>query len=152
MSLEPNTPPPPRLGDILVRAKKIAPHQLGVALSVQQKMRQPLGRILVEVRAISRFTLWWALAKQTFLKLQQGQLSGPRKIKLYGADLMAKGRELLDRHLKQTEATDEASEAVVKVRETVRLRAERARLKPREVARIIEKDRDLKQRLLSGNF
>jgi len=146
MNIKPE--PSTRLGDLLVRAKKLRPHQLGVALAVQRQARVPLGKILVETKVLSKLDLQLALLRQWVMRRFQPT---QRKIGLYGSDLMAWGRQLLDRHLKEAQ-TPESHAVNQEVAETLRLRAELAKLSPEETARIIEKDRDLKERILSGNF
>jgi len=146
MNIKPETST--RLGDLLVSSHKLRPHQLGVALAVQRQARVPLGQILVETSVLSSFDLRIALLRQWVLRRFQ---PSRRKVSLYGSDLMAWGRQLLDRHLKDAQTTQNPA-VNIEIAETLRLRAELAKLHPEETARIIEKDHDLKERILSGNF
>lgn len=58
-----------RLGDILVRAQRLRPHQLGVALEVQRRAHLPLGRVLVGINLISPMQLRAALLKQKLVRV-----------------------------------------------------------------------------------
>jgi hypothetical protein len=53
-----------RLGDLLVRAKRITPEQLQTALVRQQQTRQPLGRTLMELGYVTEVTMREALCAQ----------------------------------------------------------------------------------------
>ncbi len=138
---------PVRLGDILIRKKQLAPHQLGVALEVQRRARLPLGRILVGTRIISRPQLVAALLHQKVIRLLGKSLRRPG---LYGLDLPLHGQDMLEAHLKKSPApqiknTREDSEVLKIRRELASLPVDRA-------ARIIENDAALSNRLLNGNF
>ncbi len=137
---------PARLGDILIRKKHLAPHQLGIALAVQRRSRLPLGQILLQTRIISRSQLLLALAQQRLNRLFGGD---QQKSKLYGHELVSWGRALLERHVK-TNITPEDRAGMSQ--EALRLRSELAKLPPQRVARIVENDEVLKERILSGNF
>lgn len=137
---------PARLGDILIRRKHLAPHQLGIALAVQRRSRLPIGQILLQTRIISRPQLLLALAQQ---KLGRLLGTGQQKTTLYGHELVSWGRALLERHVRSTlTPADRAS----LTQETLRLRSELAKLPPQRAGRIVEKDEVLKERILSGNF
>lgn len=136
-----------RLGDILISRKHIAPHQLGVALSVQRRARLPLGQILLKANIINRAQLISALARQKLARLLSRQ---PKSIGLYGIELVAWGRAMLDRHL-QASGTASAA-ASPELTSTLRLRSELAHLPPKRAGRIVEQDNVLEERLLSGNF
>lgn len=139
---------PVRLGDILIRRKLLAPHQLGVALAVQRKLRLPLGQILLHTKVISRAQLTMALFQQKLshrLGLELGRLKGRH----YGHEFVTLGRSLLEKHVKQagTSGADSGSPEA-----TSRLRRELARLHPQRAGRIVEDDAELKERVLTGNF
>jgi hypothetical protein len=53
-----------RLGDLLVRAKRITPEQLQTALARQQQVRQPLGRTLMALGYVTEITMREALCAQ----------------------------------------------------------------------------------------
>jgi hypothetical protein len=53
-----------RLGDLLVRARRITPEQLQTALVRQQQTRQPLGRTLMELGYVTEVTMREALCAQ----------------------------------------------------------------------------------------
>lgn len=53
-----------RLGDLLVRAKRITPEQLQTALARQQQVRLPLGRTLMELGYVTEVTMREALCAQ----------------------------------------------------------------------------------------
>jgi len=53
-----------RLGDLLVRAKRITPEQLQTALARQQQIRQPLGRTLMALGYVTEITMREALCAQ----------------------------------------------------------------------------------------
>ena len=53
-----------RLGDLLVRAKRITPEQLQTALVRQQEIRQPLGRTLMALGYVTEVTMREALCAQ----------------------------------------------------------------------------------------
>jgi type IV pilus assembly protein PilB len=53
-----------RLGDLLIRAKRITPEQLQTALIRQQQIRQPLGRTLMELGYVTEVTMREALCAQ----------------------------------------------------------------------------------------
>ena len=53
-----------RLGDLLVRAKRITPEQLQTALARQQQTRQPLGRTLMALGYVTEETMREALCTQ----------------------------------------------------------------------------------------
>ncbi len=53
-----------RLGDLLVRAKRITPEQLQTALARQQQIRQPLGRTLMALGYLTEVTMREALCAQ----------------------------------------------------------------------------------------
>jgi type IV pilus assembly protein PilB len=53
-----------RLGDLLVRAKRITPEQLQTALARQQLVRQPLGRTLMALGYVTEVTMREALCAQ----------------------------------------------------------------------------------------
>jgi type IV pilus assembly protein PilB len=53
-----------RLGDLLVRAKRITPEQLQTALARQQQIRQPLGRTLMALGYVTEVTMREALCAQ----------------------------------------------------------------------------------------
>jgi len=137
---------PDRLGDVLIRQKCLAPHQIGVALEVQRRTRLPLGRILLETKIISRPRLWLALLQQ---KLSR-QLPLRRKDNaLYGFDLVRWAQARLENHMKAApDATSQPSQTA----EIIRLRSELAGLQPSIAGRIVEKDDVLKDRLITGNF
>ena len=141
-----STKKPLRLGDILIRQKKIAPHQLGVALSVQQKAHLPIGEILVETAVISRFQLLRALVVQKIAHLFSGRTT--KQVTLYGIELASLGHDLLQRHLKR--AAEKPENMSPEQQQALKLRAERAHLTC--TARIVEDDDALKKRLMTGNF
>lgn len=143
---------PTRLGDILIRMKRLKPHQLGVALAVQRKFRLPLGQVLVGINLITPRQLRMALLRQ---KLTRGLLrlrGAPQKVLRYGADFAAYGRDLLEKHLARTTPAASAPAPETAEEKATRLRAELAGLPPGRVARIVEKDDDLKERIITGNF
>lgn len=139
---------PTRLGDILIRKKQIAPHQLGVALAVQRKSRLPLGQILLQTAIISRAQLAIALLQQ---KLARAIGARPRKAAYYGQELVNWGRNLLESHVKENVSPAEKPAASHEDM-TLRLRSELAGLPGNRAGRIIEDDAALKERLLTGNF
>ena len=53
-----------RLGDLLVRAKRITPEQLQTALARQQQIREPLGRTLMALGYVTEVTMREALCAQ----------------------------------------------------------------------------------------
>jgi hypothetical protein len=53
-----------RLGELLVRSKRITPEQLETALARQQRVRQPLGQILVELGYLTEVTMREGLCSQ----------------------------------------------------------------------------------------
>ena len=53
-----------RLGELLVRAKRITPEQLQTALARQQQIRQPLGRTLMALGYVTEETMREALCAQ----------------------------------------------------------------------------------------
>jgi len=134
---------PARLGDILIRSHYLRPHQLGVALEVQQKTRLPLGQVLVGTNLITPLQLCLALLRQKLMRFT-GTL--PKNMAHYGRDLAVRGRELLEKHFAAMPAVQAEQSAEEK------LRAELARLPHGRIARIIEADDKLKQRIISGNF
>ncbi len=137
---------PVRLGDILIRNKHIAPHQLGIALAVQRKSRLPLGQILIQTRIINRVQLLLALLQQ---KLGRTFGGGKQQVGKYGHEMVSWGRALLELHVKQAVATENKSAAL---NETIRLRSELANLPANRAGRIVENDKALKERILTGNF
>lgn len=137
---------PARLGDILIRKKHIAPHQLGIALAVQRKSRLPLGQILIQTRIISRLQLLFALAQQKLGRVFGG---GKQQVGKYGHELVSWGRALLDLHVKENVPP---AGKLAPASETERLRSELANLPPQRIGRIVENDEALKERILTGNF
>lgn len=128
---------PVRLGDILIRRKQIAPHQLGVALSVQKKARLPLGQILVQNNIISRLQLFTALLLQKISGLFNSRPS-----------LSTEAQVRLETHLRNAEIPQENDPQ----QETLHLREDLAGLPPTRAGRIVEKEEAIKERLMSGNF
>lgn len=126
-----------RLGDILVRKKQIAPHQLGVALSVQKKARLPLGQILLQNNIISRMQLLMALVQQKFSRLLSNTSS-----------LATQAQVRLESHLRTAPTATPADP----VEEMMHLREDLARLPASRAGRIVENDETLKERLQTGNF
>jgi type II secretion system (T2SS) protein E len=53
-----------RLGDLLIRARRITPEQLQTALARQQEIRQPLGRTLMALGYVTEETMREALCAQ----------------------------------------------------------------------------------------
>ena len=146
---------PTRLGDILIRMKRIKPHQLGVALEVQRRIRIPLGQVLIGINLITPRQLRWALLRQKLMRLLIRLRGTPQQLRRYGSDLTVHGRDLLEKHLVSTARSAPASPSAVSETEDekeARLRAELAGLPPGRVARIVEKDDDLKERIITGNF
>ena len=139
---------PSRLGEILIRSKRIKPHQLGVALAVQQKKRIPLGRLLVEVDIITPSQLRFALLTQKLLRARQRFFSTPSRLRDMGLDFALRSQQKLEQHLAAL-ASSTPSEGLAAVQA---LRGERAQLSRGRLARIIENDSDLAARLRSGNF
>lgn len=137
---------PARLGDILIRKKQIAPHQLGVALAVQRRSRLPLGEILIQTRIINRVQLVLALMQQKIARRFGG---GKQQVGRYGHEMVSWGRALLEQHVKHNVTAENKAAAL---NETVRLRSELAKLPRQRAGRIVENDEALKERILSGNF
>jgi hypothetical protein len=143
-----------RLGDILVRTRRIKPYQLGIALSVQKAARQPLGKILVETRILSALQLGLALLQQRWVRFkgEAANTVSPKRFRLYGIELVSKGRELLDRHMAAQQPTPTGREITPELQEVLRMRKELARLRPHQTGRIVEKDHVLKERILTGSL
>ena len=141
-----STKKPLRLGDILIRQKKIAPHQLGVALSVQQKAHLPIGEILVETAVISRFQLLRALVVQKIAHFFSFRTT--KQVTLYGIELASLGHDMLQRHLKRSAKQPE--NITPDQQHTISQRTELSKLTG--TARIVEDDDALKKRLMTGNF
>lgn len=141
-----------RLGDILVRTRRIKPHQLGVALSVQKAARRPLGEILVANSILSPLQLRFALWQQRWVRLRNGAHSAPKAFRLYGLEMVSWGRELLDRHMAEQVVTPSGKQMTPELHDVLRLRAELSRLSPHQAGRIVEKDHVLKERILTGNL
>jgi hypothetical protein len=143
-----------RLGDILVRTRRIKPYQLGVALSVQKAARQPLGKILVETRILSALQLRLALLQQRWVRFrgEAAATATPKRFRLYGLELVSRGRELLDRHMAAQQASPAGRDITPELQEVLRLRKELARLRPHQTGRIVEKDHVLKERILTGSL
>jgi hypothetical protein len=53
-----------RLGELLVRSRRLTPEQLETALARQQRMRQPLGQILIELGYVTEVTMREGLCSQ----------------------------------------------------------------------------------------
>lgn len=144
-----------RLGDILVRTRRIKPYQLGVALSVQRAARQPLGKILVETRILSALQLRLALLQQRWVRFkgEAAATAAPKGFRLYGLELVSRGRELLDRHMAAQQQQHPTGQSITpELQEVLRLRKELARLRPHQTGRIVEKDHVLKERILTGSL
>lgn len=143
---------PYRLGDILVRNHQIKPYQLGVALSVQKTARVPLGEILIANQLLSPLQLRLALWRQRWVRLlNKGQVPS-KGFRLYGIELITRGRELLDRHMAAQYKSTDGEPLPVELSETLRLRSELAHLHHRKAARIVDKDHVVKERILTGSL
>lgn len=143
--------PHDRLGDVLVRQRRLSPHQVGVALDVQRRTRLPLGRILVETRVVSPVRLRLALWQQRLTRLfriRRSVRSG-QPVSCYGVDLVSWARARLERHLLTVPLESSLSPQEAEI---IRLRSELAHFDPHATGRIVENDDVLRQRLLTGNF
>ena len=137
-----------RLGEILVRSRRLKPHQLGVALAVQRKRKIPIGKLLVEVKIITPTQLWLALLKQKLLRLRARFFAVPARLRDMGMDFSFRSQRLLEEHLA---SLGETSLGLPREKDED-LRTERSNLPRGRIARIVEKNTDLAERIRTGNF